>query len=60
MGRDRLTRQAAWMLTGVLLLMAALAFRSGALALLGAGLMAAAGSVTLWERHALSRIGYRR
>ena len=60
MGRDRLTRQDAWMLTGALLLIAALAFRSGTVALLGGGLMAAAGSVTLWERYALSRIGYRR
>jgi uncharacterized protein (DUF58 family) len=58
--RERLTRQDAWALTGLVLLAAALAFRSGTLALLGAGLLAAAGSVTLWERYSLVRIQYAR
>lgn len=60
MSRDRLTRQDAWALTGVVLLVAALAFRNGALALLGAGLLAAASSITVWERYALARVSYRR
>lgn len=42
------------------LLVAALIWRSGVLALLGAALLTAALAVTLWERYALARIGYRR
>ena len=60
MNRERLTRQDAWALTGLVLLGAALAFRNGTLALLGAGLLAAASSITLWERYALARVTYRR
>ncbi|HEU5318527.1 MAG TPA: DUF58 domain-containing protein [Chloroflexota bacterium] len=60
MSRERLTRQDAWALTGLILLCAALGFRNGALALLGGGLLAAAASVGLWQRYALARLGYRR
>ncbi|HET7769086.1 MAG TPA: DUF58 domain-containing protein [Chloroflexota bacterium] len=58
--RERLTRQDAWALTGLVLLAAALVYRNGAIALLGAGLLAAATSITLWERYALTRVSYRR
>ena len=47
MNRERLTRQDAWALTGLVLLGAALAYRNGALALLGAGLLAAAPATSL-------------
>jgi uncharacterized protein (DUF58 family) len=39
---------------------AALVWRNGPLAVLGGGLVVAAGSVTLWQRYALARVGYRR
>ena len=56
----RLTRDEAWRLTGALLLVAALALRSPALALFGAGLLVAALCVTLWGRFALHGVAYRR
>ena len=60
MATERLTRQDAWALTGLVLLAAALGFRNGTLALLGGGLLTAALSVGLWQRYALARVGYRR
>jgi uncharacterized protein (DUF58 family) len=56
----RLTRDEAWRLTGVVLLVAAFLLRSAPLALLGAGLVVAALSVDLWGRFALRGVAYRR
>ncbi len=56
----RLSRREAWTITAIVLLALALALRQAPLALLGAGLLATALSVSLWQRYALGGVTYAR
>ena len=56
----RLSRDEAWRLTGVILVIAALVLRSPPLALLGAGLLVASLCVGLWGHYALHGVEYHR
>ena len=57
-GGSRLSRREAWTVTALALLALSLWLRQAPLALLSAGLLAAAASVSLWQRYALARLTY--